>query len=149
MGDFLCGLQMIKRFVKSICIVSSATWKLYARYLDCISWKNFCWRPYRCFSVTRAGIRKWRSWKEIVQLVGLHRSELGKHFLRRATLKSLLLPVAAYVALVYFSYNLRFKIWINDNIVLTLYCFISHWHCSTHRWNKTENSNLIDKTTLT
>ena len=68
-----------------------------------------------------------------VQLVNLRVAGVGKHFLRRATLKRLLLPGAAFV---YFSYNLRFKIWINDNIILTLYCFIWHWHCSTHTRNK-------------
>jgi len=38
---------------------------------------------------------------------------------------------AAYITFVYFSKNL--KIWFSDNNIITLYCFISHWHCSTHR----------------
>jgi len=42
----------------------------------------------------------------------------------------------SHITFVYFSYDIRFKIWINDNIISTLHCFISHWHSSTHRWNK-------------
>ena len=64
------------------------------------------------------------------------RPGVSKHFPRRATLKTFLLPRAAYLTFTYFCYNLRFKLWINDNIIITLYCFISHWHCSTHRRNK-------------
>ena len=35
---------------------------------------------------------------------------VGEQFLRRTTLKTLLLPVAPYITFVYFSYNLLFKI---------------------------------------
>jgi len=35
---------------------------------------------------------------------------VGKRFQRGTTLKTLLLPIAAYIIFVYFSYKLRFKI---------------------------------------
>ena len=92
---------------------------MYAKCLHCPSWKKLCGSPYQCFSVARrsTGMRKWHSWNEIVQLVELRRSGVGKYFLRWATL----LSGAAYITFDYFSCcTWRFTIWVNEKTMYYL-----------------------------
>ena len=40
------GLERVKSFVNVHCIVSSATWKGWAKFRRCLLWKNLCRRPW-------------------------------------------------------------------------------------------------------
>jgi len=48
----------------------------------------------------------------------------GLTFSTEGHIVNLLLPVRIYCICLYFSYDLRFKIWFEDNIIKILRCFI-------------------------
>jgi len=46
MGNILCGVKRVKRFVKYICIASFATWKRISEISALPPpWRNFCRSP--------------------------------------------------------------------------------------------------------
>ena len=53
----------------------------------------------------------------------------------------------AYITFVCLSYNLRFKLWIDDKIIINLYCLF-HIDTYTKTDENLENFKLIDKITI-
>ena len=132
MGHFRCVLKMVKRFANVLLHWIISNVKIIRKISRLSLVENFLLTPIPTFFCSTCRHKKMAFLNEIVQLVDLRRSGLGKHFLGRATLKSLWLPGAAYITFVYVSYNIRFKIWINDNIVLSLCCFLFHIDTVVH-----------------
>jgi len=110
MGHFLCALEMVKRFANVLLHWIISNLKIIRKISRLSLLEIFLLTPIPTFFCSTYRHKKMAFLNEIVQLVDLRRSGLGKHFLRRATLKSLWVPGAAYITFVYVSYNVRFKI---------------------------------------